>query len=338
MHCLAGLDSISGGQVWIGDTELVGALGQGPHPAAPRRRRLRLPGLQPGPDADGAGEHHAPARHRRPQARPAVARHGDRHRRPARPARPPAQRALRRPAAARRRAPARWPAGPTIVFADEPTGNLDSRSGAEVLGFLRRSVDEFGQTIVMVTHDPGAASLRRPRPVPRRRPDRRRDARAHGRRGARADEGVRGRRGADRRAARRPPLAAAAQAAAVADPARRRRRRRVRRGHLHLHRLAQAVLRRAVRRPAARRHRHASTPAPAAGGGTAARPRRRPGADAARVAASRRSAAVDGVAAAYGVVVGRRRARHRLRRQGRRRGRAAGARHARWCPTPRSAR
>jgi putative ABC transport system ATP-binding protein len=44
------------------------------------------------------------------------------------------------------------------VFADEPTGNLDSRSGAEVLGFLRRSVDEFGQTIVMVTHDPGAAS------------------------------------------------------------------------------------------------------------------------------------------------------------------------------------
>ena len=44
------------------------------------------------------------------------------------------------------------------MFADEPTGNLDSRSGAEVLGFLRRSVDEFGQTIVMVTHDPGAAS------------------------------------------------------------------------------------------------------------------------------------------------------------------------------------
>jgi putative ABC transport system ATP-binding protein len=47
---------------------------------------------------------------------------------------------------------------PQIVFADEPTGNLDSRAGAEVLGFLRRSVDEFGQTIVMVTHDPNAAS------------------------------------------------------------------------------------------------------------------------------------------------------------------------------------
>lgn len=47
---------------------------------------------------------------------------------------------------------------PEIVFADEPTGNLDSRSGGEVLGFLRRAVDDFGQTIVMVTHDPAAAA------------------------------------------------------------------------------------------------------------------------------------------------------------------------------------
>jgi putative ABC transport system ATP-binding protein len=46
---------------------------------------------------------------------------------------------------------------PDIVFADEPTGNLDSTSGAEVLGFLRKAVDEHGQTVVMVTHDPGAA-------------------------------------------------------------------------------------------------------------------------------------------------------------------------------------
>jgi putative ABC transport system ATP-binding protein len=46
---------------------------------------------------------------------------------------------------------------PQIVFADEPTGNLDSRSGAEILGFLRRAVTEFGQTVVMVTHDPVAA-------------------------------------------------------------------------------------------------------------------------------------------------------------------------------------
>ncbi len=47
---------------------------------------------------------------------------------------------------------------PEIVFADEPTGNLDSASGAEVLGFLRRSVDEHKQTIVIVTHDPVAAA------------------------------------------------------------------------------------------------------------------------------------------------------------------------------------
>jgi putative ABC transport system ATP-binding protein len=47
---------------------------------------------------------------------------------------------------------------PSIIFADEPTGNLDSVSGADVLSFLRRSVDEFGQTIVMVTHDAVAAS------------------------------------------------------------------------------------------------------------------------------------------------------------------------------------
>ncbi|RBY80759.1 ABC transporter ATP-binding protein [Blastococcus sp. TF02A-26] len=47
---------------------------------------------------------------------------------------------------------------PEIVFADEPTGNLDSRAGADILAFLRRSVHELGQTIVMVTHDPMAAS------------------------------------------------------------------------------------------------------------------------------------------------------------------------------------
>jgi putative ABC transport system ATP-binding protein len=50
-------------------------------------------------------------------------------------------------------------ARPAIIFADEPTGNLDSRSGIEVLGLLRRSVREMGQTIVMVTHDPAAASF-----------------------------------------------------------------------------------------------------------------------------------------------------------------------------------
>jgi putative ABC transport system ATP-binding protein len=47
---------------------------------------------------------------------------------------------------------------PEVIFADEPTGNLDSRSGAEILDFLRQAVDETGQTVVMVTHDPAAAA------------------------------------------------------------------------------------------------------------------------------------------------------------------------------------
>ena len=48
---------------------------------------------------------------------------------------------------------------PAVLFADEPTGNLDSRTGGEVLDLLRRSVDDFGQTVIMVTHDAGAASI-----------------------------------------------------------------------------------------------------------------------------------------------------------------------------------
>ena len=47
---------------------------------------------------------------------------------------------------------------PEIIFADEPTGNLDSRTGGEILAFMRQAVRELGQTIVMVTHDPVAAS------------------------------------------------------------------------------------------------------------------------------------------------------------------------------------
>jgi putative ABC transport system ATP-binding protein len=47
---------------------------------------------------------------------------------------------------------------PAVVFADEPTGNLDSKASEEVLRLLRRAVDDFGQTVIMVTHDPGAAA------------------------------------------------------------------------------------------------------------------------------------------------------------------------------------
>jgi len=47
---------------------------------------------------------------------------------------------------------------PSVIFADEPTGNLDSNSGGEILDFMRRAVDEHAQTIVMVTHDPNAAA------------------------------------------------------------------------------------------------------------------------------------------------------------------------------------
>jgi putative ABC transport system ATP-binding protein len=48
---------------------------------------------------------------------------------------------------------------PTVVFADEPTGNLDSKTGAEILELLRQSVADYGQTTVMVTHDPSAAAI-----------------------------------------------------------------------------------------------------------------------------------------------------------------------------------
>jgi putative ABC transport system ATP-binding protein len=157
MHCLAGLDGISGGQVWIGDTE-VSSLGD---KALTRLRRdavgfvFQAFNLVPTLTAlenitlplDIAG--------RKPDQEwldTVIDTVGLRDRLGHRPSELSGGQ-QQRVACARALA-----SRPTIVFADEPTGNLDSRSGAEVLGFLRRSVDEFGQTIVMVTHDPGAAS------------------------------------------------------------------------------------------------------------------------------------------------------------------------------------
>ena len=156
MHCLAGLDSVSGGQVWIGDVELsalsdknltklrrdaVGFVFQAFNlvPTLSALENITLP-------LDIAG--------RRPDQQwldTVIDTVGLRDRLGHRPSELSGGQ-QQRVACARALA-----SRPTIVFADEPTGNLDSRSGAEVLGFLRRSVDEFGQTIVMVTHDPGAA-------------------------------------------------------------------------------------------------------------------------------------------------------------------------------------
>ena len=157
MHCLAGLDTVSAGQVWLGDTEITGLKDKRADPAAPGPDRLHLPVVQPAPTLNARGEHHAADGHRRPQARPGVAGPGHRHARPARPAKHrPAQLSggqQQRVAVARALA-----ARPELIFADEPTGNLDSRAGAEVLGVPARSVDELDQTVVMVTHDPGAAA------------------------------------------------------------------------------------------------------------------------------------------------------------------------------------
>jgi putative ABC transport system ATP-binding protein len=157
MHCLAGLDSLTSGAVYIGDTYLaklsdkqltelrrraVGFIFQAYNliPTLSAEENINLPLLLDGrsPEDEWFREVVSTVgladrlRHRPSelsggqQQRVAVAR------------------ALN--------------ARPDVIFADEPTGNLDSRAGAEILDFMRRAVREYGQTIVMVTHDPGAAS------------------------------------------------------------------------------------------------------------------------------------------------------------------------------------
>ncbi|CAL9437258.1 ABC transporter ATP-binding protein [Streptomyces radiopugnans] len=156
MHCLAGLDSVSSGQVWIGETEITGLREK----KLTRLRRDKIGfifqafNLLPTLTAlenitlpmDIAGR--KPEREWLDRVVETVGLSGRLGHRPNQLSGGQQQRvAVARALAAR----------PEIIFGDEPTGNLDSRAGAEVLGFLRRSVDELGQTIVMVTHDPVAA-------------------------------------------------------------------------------------------------------------------------------------------------------------------------------------
>jgi len=157
LHCLAGLDRVTSGQVFLGDDEIsamhekqltlirrekIGFVFQAYNlvPTLTGIENITLPlalaGKKPDPewlDQIIATVNLADRVHHRPnelsggqQQRVAVAR------------------AL--------------VSKPEVIFADEPTGNLDSKSGAEILGFMRTAVTELGQTIVMVTHDPVAAS------------------------------------------------------------------------------------------------------------------------------------------------------------------------------------
>ena len=157
MHCLAGLDTLSDGEVFLGDAA-VGSLSEKALTALRRDRigfvfqafnliptlsaieNITLPLDLAGRTADTAWLQRVIATvglEDRLTHRPSELSGGQQQRV-----------AVARALAAR----------PDVVFADEPTGNLDSRAGSEVLSFLRWAVREHGQTIIMVTHDPVAAS------------------------------------------------------------------------------------------------------------------------------------------------------------------------------------
>jgi putative ABC transport system ATP-binding protein len=157
LHCLAGLETVDSGSVFLGEIELTG-LGERQLTHLRRDRvgfvfqsfnliptldaidNITLPARIAGRRIDGAWIDQLVG----------TLGLGDRLRhRPAQLSGGQQQRVAAARALAGR---------PTVVIADEPTGNLDSRSGAELLGVLRASVDELGQTIVMVTHDPVAAA------------------------------------------------------------------------------------------------------------------------------------------------------------------------------------
>ena len=157
MHSVAGLDTLTSGTVFVGDTD-ISTLGDR---ALTRLRRDRIgfvfQSFNLVPTLTAAENIVLPIRlaGRRPDAAwtdHVVATVGLANRLKHRPAELSGGQ-QQRVAVARALA-----SRPEIIFADEPTGNLDSRTGAEILSFMRTAVRELGQTIVMVTHDPVAAS------------------------------------------------------------------------------------------------------------------------------------------------------------------------------------
>jgi putative ABC transport system ATP-binding protein len=157
MHCVAGLDSLTSGRVFVGDVELsklsdkqltvlrrtqLGFVFQAFNliPTLTAEENIRLPMTLAGRKPDRAWVDSVIATvglADRLSHRPSELSGGQQQRV-----------AVARALASR----------PKVIFADEPTGNLDSRTGGEILTFMRRAVDELAQTIVMVTHDPTAAS------------------------------------------------------------------------------------------------------------------------------------------------------------------------------------